>query len=104
MLASAHLGQRRLRGLGLLVIGRQLRQRRRHRERQQFIAYARLALRPALPGHPSQKRPRIKVHTVAVQAAVGAPARAVSALDVAVGVFGVVRADDTGPALAVRAR
>ena len=49
----------RLRGLGLLVIGRQLRQSRLHRQRQQLVAQARLAFRAALLGHPSQKRPRV---------------------------------------------
>ena len=68
----------------------------------QFVTQARCDSRPAVLAYPRKERPAVDVLAVAMVATVRAIQRLVAAFDVAVAVFGMVRADNAAPAFVVR--
>ena len=87
--------------IGVLRRWGQLGQRRVHRLRQQLLTQPWGVGRATIVGHPLQKQTGVEVHTMRMQAAVGAAGGHVPAFGVAVGVLGTIGADDASPALAV---
>ena len=85
------------------VVGFEFRNGAGHRLDQQFITQAGGVLGAAVGRHPVEERAAVQFGAVAVVAAVRTHGGVIAALRSAVGMLGMVGADDAGPALTVRA-